>query len=570
MTGDQVLPRDCSYAKYLVCSTFDNDSIQSIASLENALTQGNMIASSESHPAFGANVFVMKPFDQFMLYHSRPRIVHQLYGIASLNGKIWDADCNSNDSRALIGKFKEKIALCGLQNGAIVSVDLRLRPQARLTRKSIILQSHRTGKSKSSSEDSARRGFELRGSIYPSGTTSTTSSISRLTSLKQYDQYFLASSMDGSTKLYDHRMVQRGAVLSYQGNVGLHYAIRHAVDPWENHVMSGGQDGKVRLWSVKSGELLFEEMFMGSMPLQYCWGKKEVHLDTVVTFGKGLSYIMYKRRTKITQFLESQGFLDYLERGLGSDESNNNLLDKLQDAIGRGQNPFSILPSDLEEPEIITISDSGVGILGSGAKYCYDRFPSNNRTEEQEEKRKQILAAASGALDSGKILSSSPSVLSASKDSKAESLSPRERAAERERMVLDIQVKLQCTLIEGLVYKSIIPGKGSLYIRPLLMGSGSVLTLAPAPEFTFLIYVSPVGNYFKDGLSPIDLMVETETHRATPGGTGCVKTIGNYAAVLKAQSSAKAKGYSDVLYLDHSCAVFYLFHGAAGFKNHLD
>ncbi|KAK1394287.1 hypothetical protein POM88_013343 [Heracleum sosnowskyi] len=114
------------------------------------------------------------------------------------------------------------------------------------------------------------------------------------------------------------------------------------------------------------------------------------------------------------------------------------------------------------------------------------------------------------------------------------------------------------------------PGKGSLYIRPLLMGSGSVLSLAPAPEFTFLIYVSPVGNYFKDGLSPIDLMVETETHRATPGGTGCVKTIGNYAAVLKAQSSAKAKGYSDVLYLDHSCAVFYLFHGAAGFKNHLD
>ncbi|KAK1378222.1 hypothetical protein POM88_024966 [Heracleum sosnowskyi] len=74
----------------------------------------------------------------------------------------------------------------------------------------------------------------------------------------------------------------------------------------------------------------------------------------------------------------------------------------------------------------------------------------------------------------------------------------------------------------------------------------------------------------KDGLSPIDLMVETETHRATPDGTGCVKTIGNYAAVLKAQSSAKAKGYSDVLYLDHSCAVFYLFHGAAGFKNHLD
>nr|ALN97496.1 branched-chain amino acid aminotransferase [Cucumis sativus]ALN97500.1 branched-chain amino acid aminotransferase [Cucumis sativus]ALN97504.1 branched-chain amino acid aminotransferase [Cucumis sativus]ALN97508.1 branched-chain amino acid aminotransferase [Cucumis sativus]ALN97516.1 branched-chain amino acid aminotransferase [Cucumis sativus] len=93
-------------------------------------------------------------------------------------------------------------------------------------------------------------------------------------------------------------------------------------------------------------------------------------------------------------------------------------------------------------------------------------------------------------------------------------------------------------------------GKGSLYIRPLLMGSGAVLGLAPAPEYTFVIYVSPVGNYFKEGLAPINLVVEHELHRATPGGTGSVKTIGNYAAVLKAQSAAKAKGYSDVLYLD--------------------
>lgn len=145
----------------------------------------------------------------------------------------------------------------------------------------------------------------------------------------------------------------------------------------------------------------------------------------------------------ISQFLDSQGFLDYLERGLGSEENNNNLLDKLQDAIGRGQNPLSVLPSLMAEPEIITISDPGVGISGSGAKYCYDRFPANIRTEEQEEKRKQILATASGALEySGRHTTSSLSVL-AGNDSKAESLSPRERAAERERMVLDIKVKLQ-------------------------------------------------------------------------------------------------------------------------------
>ncbi|KAJ6418477.1 hypothetical protein OIU84_001771 [Salix udensis] len=140
----------------------------------------------------------------------------------------------------------------------------------------------------------------------------------------------------------------------------------------------------------------------------------------------------------ITQFLESHGFLDYLERGIDSDGNNNNLLDKLQDTIGRGQNPMSILPTAVAETEIITISDPDVGILGSGAKYTYDRFPSNIRSEEQEEKRKQILAAARGAFEYIKHAPSSPSV-QVGKDS----LSPMERAAERERMVLDIQVKLQ-------------------------------------------------------------------------------------------------------------------------------
>jgi branched-chain amino acid aminotransferase len=33
-------------------------------------------------------------------------------------------------------------------------------------------------------------------------------------------------------------------------------------------------------------------------------------------------------------------------------------------------------------------------------------------------------------------------------------------------------------------------GKGTLYIRPLLMGSGPILGVSPAPEYTFLIYVA--------------------------------------------------------------------------------
>lgn len=66
---------------------------------------------------------------------------------------------------------------------------------------------------------------------------------------------------------------------------------------------------------------------------------------------------------QVTQFLESQGFLDYVERCLNSEESNLNLLDKLQDASGRGQNPSSIFPS-LEVPEIKTIAQPDAGIAG--------------------------------------------------------------------------------------------------------------------------------------------------------------------------------------------------------------
>lgn len=93
-------------------------------------------------------------------------------------------------------------------------------------------------------------------------------------------------------------------------------------------------------------------------------------------------------------------------------------------------------------------------------------------------------------------------------------------------------------------------GKGSLYLRALLIGSGPVLGLAPSPEYTFLLFASPVGNYFKEGTAPLNLFVEDEFHRATRGGAGGIKSITNYAPVLKAMNRAKSRGFSDVLYLD--------------------
>ncbi|KAJ0025431.1 hypothetical protein Pint_08587 [Pistacia integerrima] len=94
------------------------------------------------------------------------------------------------------------------------------------------------------------------------------------------------------------------------------------------------------------------------------------------------------------------------------------------------------------------------------------------------------------------------------------------------------------------------PDKGFLHIRALLMGTGAVLSVTPAPEFTFLIYVTPVGKCFEESLKPINLVVENEVHRATCGGVGGVNAISNYAVVLKAQAAAIANDFSEVLFLD--------------------
>ncbi|GAB2248442.1 hypothetical protein Droror1_Dr00008324, partial [Drosera rotundifolia] len=102
-----------------------------------------------------------------------------------------------------------------------------------------------------------------------------------LVSLQLYDQYFLASSMDGSIKLYDNRQIQHGAVQSYEGHVNSHTRIQLAIDQYERFVASGGEDGKVRTWSIKSGELLLEDKISnGSIPTA-CWDSGEcVHSFT--------------------------------------------------------------------------------------------------------------------------------------------------------------------------------------------------------------------------------------------------------------------------------------------------
>ena len=108
-------------------------------------------------------------------------------------------------------------------------------------------------------------------------------------------------------------------------------------------------------------------------------------------------------------------------------------------------------------------------------------------------------------------------------------------------------------------------GRGAMYVRPLLMGSGPVLGVAPAPSYSFMIYVTPVGPYFKGGMKAIDLLISDEFHRAAPGGSGGVKAIGNYAPGMMPSRIAKSKGYAEVIYLDARTSTYIEEVGAANF-----
>ncbi len=90
----------------------------------------------------------------------------------------------------------------------------------------------------------------------------------------------------------------------------------------------------------------------------------------------------------------------------------------------------------------------------------------------------------------------------------------------------------------------------SLYIRPLLIGTSALVGVKPASEYTFLIFVTPVGPYFKEGFKPTPMVIMRDYDRAAPLGTGTYKVGGNYAASLLSGSKAHQMGYSAVLYLD--------------------
>ena len=90
----------------------------------------------------------------------------------------------------------------------------------------------------------------------------------------------------------------------------------------------------------------------------------------------------------------------------------------------------------------------------------------------------------------------------------------------------------------------------SLYLRPLLFGSGPQVGVKPATEYMFMVFVTPVGPYFKEGFKPVSIELIRDFDRAAPLGTGHIKVGGNYAAGMYPADRAHADGFASVLFLD--------------------
>lgn len=105
----------------------------------------------------------------------------------------------------------------------------------------------------------------------------------------------------------------------------------------------------------------------------------------------------------------------------------------------------------------------------------------------------------------------------------------------------------------------------SLYVRPLVIGIGPRIGVRPADEYLFIVFVTPVGPYFKTGFKPVNLVVEETMDRAAPLGVGAAKVGGNYAAGMRASMGAKERGFTEVLYLDAKHKKFIDESGPANF-----
>ncbi len=116
-------------------------------------------------------------------------------------------------------------------------------------------------------------------------------------------------------------------------------------------------------------------------------------------------------------------------------------------------------------------------------------------------------------------------------------------------------VDLFCSMVRRVVelnadFTPPYEANGSLYIRPVLFGTGPQVGVRPADEYVLILFATPVGPYYKGGIQGINVMVDRDHDRAAPRGTGHIKSAGNYGASLTSSRVAHEKGFAGALYLD--------------------
>ncbi|CAD6221735.1 unnamed protein product [Miscanthus lutarioriparius] len=161
-----------------------------------------------------------------------------------------------------------KVVLCGLRNGSIAPVDVRQKQHNQPTGVASSSNARRTVPMLPTRHAGKKR--NQAGMDKFSRVISMSSAVCSLVTLSSDENYFLGSSMDGSIKLFDLRLIQKGGIQSYEGHVNSHTHLPIVVDPSETLLMSGGEDCTVRIWSIKTGELLFAQS-MADRFTAFCW-----------------------------------------------------------------------------------------------------------------------------------------------------------------------------------------------------------------------------------------------------------------------------------------------------------
>ena len=144
-------------------------------------------------------------------------------------------------------------------------------------------------------------------------------------------------------------------------------------------------------------------------------------------------------------------------------------------------------------------------------------------------------------------------------DDKVRLFRPRDHVARLERSMRrmcmppireELALESLVSLVE--VDREWVPrGRGTaLYIRPTVIATEAYLGLRPSETFTYFVILSPVGPYYAGELNPIKVVAFDKYSRSVPGGTGDIKTAGNYGGGLLAMEEAKKAGFDQVVWLD--------------------